>query len=107
MAHNLPIGKATMTENQITDTRTLGELIRSRRTALGLRQPDLALAANVGIRFIVEIENGKETCQIGLTLRLLKALGIDLFAHTEAAPSPSTAPTAETGISDEDKGFAP
>lgn len=96
-----------MTENHITDTRTLGKLIRSRRTELGLRQPDLALAANVGIRFIVEIENGKETCQIGLTLRLLKALGIDLVAHTEAAPWPSAASTAETGISDEDKGFAP
>ena len=95
-----------MPENHITDTRSLGELIRARRTALGLRQPDLALTANVGIRFIVDIENGKETCQIGLTLRLLKALGIDLVAHTEAASSPS-ASTAETGISDEDKGFAP
>ena len=49
-----------MPENQITDTRSLGELIRTRRTALGLRQPDLALTANVGIRFIVDIENGKE-----------------------------------------------
>jgi HTH-type transcriptional regulator / antitoxin HipB len=107
MANNFPIGREIMTENQITDTRTLGQLIRSRRTGLGLRQPDLALAANVGIRFIVEIENGKETCQIGLTLRLLKALGIDLVARTEAAPSPSAASTAETGISDEDKGFAP
>jgi y4mF family transcriptional regulator len=96
-----------MFESQIADTRTLGELIRSRRTALGLRQPDLALAANVGIRFIVDIENGKETCQIGLTLRLLKALGIDLVAHTEAAPSPSTSSPAEAGISDDDKGFAP
>ena len=97
-----------MIENHIPDTRALGELIRSRRTALGLRQPDLALAANVGIRFIVDIENGKESCQIGLTLRLLKELGIDLVAQTEAAPSPSTASTAETGISsDGDNGVAP
>jgi len=96
-----------MTENQIADTRALGELIRSRRTALGLRQPDLALAANVGIRFIVDVENGKESCQIGLTLRLLKALGIDLVAHTEPAPSPSTAPTGQTGIPDDDHGFTP
>ena len=90
-----------MTDNQITDTRTLGELIRSRRSALGLRQPDLALTANVGIRFIVDIENGKETCQIGLTLRLLQALGIDLTAHVEPVASPSAEPTGETGISDD------
>jgi len=96
-----------MIESQIANTRALGELIRSRRISLGLRQPDLALAANVGIRFIVDIENGKETCQIGLTLRLLKALGVDLIAHTEVAPSTSTPPTAETGIAEDDKGFAP
>ena len=94
-----------MIETQISDTRALGELIRARRTSLGLRQPDLALAANVGIRFIVDIERGKETCQIGLTLRLLKALGIDLFAHTEAVPRPSAAPTGQTGIREDDNGF--
>ena len=90
-----------MTDNQITDTRALGELIRSRRAALGLRQPDLALTANVGIRFIVDIENGKETCQVGLTLRLLQALGIDLTAHVEPVASPSAEPTGEAGISDD------
>ena len=77
-----------MTDNHITDTRALGELIRSRRAALGLRQPDLALTANVGIRFIVDIENGKETCQVGLTLRLLQALGIDLICRDQFAMSP-------------------
>lgn len=97
-----------MTDNPITDTRALGELIRSRRAALGLRQPDLALTANVGIRFIVDIENGKETCQIGLTLRLLQALGIDLTAHVEPVASPSAGPTGEAGISDDhDDGQSP
>ncbi len=89
-----------MTENKIADTRALGELIRTRRTALGLRQPDLALTANVGIRFIVDIENGKETCQVGLTLRLLRALGIDLTAHVEPVASPTATPTGEAGIAD-------
>jgi HTH-type transcriptional regulator/antitoxin HipB len=91
-----------MQENQITDTRSLGAIIRARRIALGLRQPDLALTANVGIRFIVDIENGKETCQVGLALRLLKALGIDLTAHVEHAASPSAILTGEAGIADDD-----
>lgn len=95
-----------MSNNRITDTRALGELIRARRVALGLRQPDLALTANVGVRFIVDIENGKETCQVGLTLRLLKALGIDLTAHVEPGVSPSAPPTGEAGIADDD-GLSP
>ena len=92
-----------MSDNQITDTRALGELIRTRRAALGLRQPDLALTANVGIRFIVDIENGKETCQVGLTLRLLKALRIDLTAHVTPVNSPTARPTGEVGIVDDDE----
>jgi HTH-type transcriptional regulator/antitoxin HipB len=103
MGYYLPIGKYIMPENQITDTRSLGELIRARRAALGLRQPDLALTANVGIRFIVDIENGKETCQVGLTLRLLKALGIDLTAHVTSVNSPTARSTGEAGIVDDDE----
>ncbi|MCP1835676.1 transcriptional regulator with XRE-family HTH domain [Bradyrhizobium sp. USDA 4532] len=49
----------------ITTASELGEAIRNRRRSLGLRQQDLALAANVGVRFIVDIENGKETSQVG------------------------------------------
>jgi HTH-type transcriptional regulator / antitoxin HipB len=90
-----------MTSLPIVDTRQLGELIRARRMALGLRQPDLALTANVGIRFIVDIESGKETCQIGLTLRLLKVLGIGLTANV-AAVKPAKGPTGEAGIVDGD-----
>ncbi|MGY4617615.1 HTH-type transcriptional regulator/antitoxin HipB [Bradyrhizobium sp. USDA 4472] len=77
----------------LTTTAELGELIRNRRTSLGLRQQDLALAARVGVRFIVDIENGKETSQVGLVLRLLQALGIRLMP--EMSPAPSARPTAE------------
>jgi HTH-type transcriptional regulator / antitoxin HipB len=81
-----PLGKITMTD--IPNTTTLGTLVRQRRNSLGLRQQDLALAANVGVRFIVDIESGKETSQIGLVLRLLKALGISLQANMAPAPPP-------------------
>jgi HTH-type transcriptional regulator/antitoxin HipB len=99
--YDFPIGKYAMSNLPIIDTRQLGELIRARRTALGLRQPDLALTANVGIRFIVDIESGKETCQVGLTLRLLKVLGIGLTAHV-AAVKPAAGSTGEQGIVDRD-----
>ncbi|MCP1835662.1 y4mF family transcriptional regulator [Bradyrhizobium sp. USDA 4532] len=79
----------------IITTSELGEAIRNRRRSLGLRQQDLALAANVGVRFIVDIENGKETSQVGLVLRLLSALGITLTAEMNPAPPARSADDAE------------
>ena len=62
------------------------------------------MAANVGVRFIVDIESGKETSQIGLVLRLLKALGISLQTHmAPARPLPSSqSADDESGIFDPD-----
>ena len=87
----------------IPNTMTLGTLVRQRRNSLGLRQQDLALVANVGVRFIVDIERGKETSQIGLVLRLLKALGISLQANmVPAPPSPPQSAADDSGPFDPD-----
>jgi hypothetical protein len=40
-----------------------------------MRQDELAGAAGVGLRFIVELEGGKPTVQLGKTLQVLFALG--------------------------------
>lgn len=45
------------------------------------------MSANVGIRFIVDAENGKQTCQVGLLLHLLTALDIKLTASTPPSPT--------------------
>ena len=42
----------------ITSSHQLGQAIRSARKHLGLTQPQLALTAGVGVRFIVELEAG-------------------------------------------------
>lgn len=55
-----------------------GNLVRSRRQALGMTQRDLALAVNVGERFIVDLEGGKPTCQLGKALAVAKGVGIRL-----------------------------
>jgi len=62
----------------VSDPIALGHLIREARRALGLRQPDLALSAGVGVRFLVDIERGKPTAQIGKIMQVLAALGIDM-----------------------------
>ena len=75
-----------MAETSISDMASLGSLVRDRRRALDLRQADLAMLANVGVRFIVDVENGKETCQAGLLLRLLATLDIKLTAFVPSFP---------------------
>ena len=61
-----------------TTTAMIGQAVRRARKAMGLRQPELAAAAGVGLRFLVELERGKETAQLGLTLTVLQAVGLDL-----------------------------
>jgi len=62
----------------VSDPSALGRTVRETRRALGLTQPKLALSAGVGVRFLVDIEKGKPTAQIGKIMRVLAALGIDL-----------------------------
>ncbi|MGE3832138.1 MAG: helix-turn-helix transcriptional regulator [Parvibaculaceae bacterium] len=63
----------------------IGEIVRKTRKASGLRQDELAGAAGVGLRFIVDLEAGKPTAQIGKTLQVLAALGCSIDI---AAPPP-------------------
>lgn len=57
---------------------TIGEMVRTTRKSMKLTQPDLALTSGTGLRFIVDLENGKPTCQIGKALQVLNALGISI-----------------------------
>ena len=56
----------------------IGSRVRESRRRQGLTQPSLAMVAGTGLRFIVDLEAGKATCQIGKVLQVLEALGIRL-----------------------------
>ena len=56
----------------------IGKQVREARKALKVTQKDLALTSGTGLRFIIELEKGKETCQIGKVLTVLQTLGIRL-----------------------------
>ncbi len=62
----------------IRNTLQIGKLIRDTRKSMGVTQKDLALTSGTGIRFIIDLERGKETCEIGKTLAILNTLGIRL-----------------------------
>lgn len=59
----------------IMTVKELGRIIRENRRSQGLRQDQLAAAAGVGLRFLIELERGKSTAQLGKALAVLSALG--------------------------------
>ncbi len=66
----------------IKNTSQLGILIRTERKHLSVTQKELAMAAGTGLRFIVELERGKETARIGKVFDVLQALGINVLIES-------------------------
>lgn len=62
----------------ITDSKSLGLLIRKERKAQKLTQEQLAGLTGVGVRFVRELEAGKESCQLGRALQVAAGLGLSL-----------------------------
>ena len=43
-----------------------------------MTQKALALTSGTGLRFVIDLEKGKETCEIGKALTILNTLGIKI-----------------------------
>ena len=78
-----PIGKHPMDERDGTIgqrasevARAFGSLVRRRRRALTMTQDQLALITGVGRRFLIDLEAGKTSCQLGRSLVVAQALGL-------------------------------
>ena len=65
----------------IRTAQQLGGALRTARKQLALTQPQLALAAGVGVRFIVDLEAGKPTLRLETVLRVIDALGGEIQLH--------------------------
>ncbi|MXN44101.1 type II toxin-antitoxin system Y4mF family antitoxin [Shinella kummerowiae] len=70
---------------QVRTSADIGVLVRSARKEQNLRQDELAGVSGVGVRFIVDLEAGKPTAQIGKVLQVLQILGcsVDILAPGE------------------------
>lgn len=77
---------------QIHTVEDLGHVIRERRKLLGMDQASLAERAGVSRQWVVEVERGKARAEIGLVLRVLRALGVDLLAGSEPATPEAPGP---------------
>ncbi len=62
----------------ISNMKELGRAIRDRRKELGYTQAFVADYAGVSTSFLSELENGKETIQIGKMLEVISLLGMDI-----------------------------
>ena len=69
-----------------TIIKEIGVVVREARLAQGLRQDQLAAAAGVGLRFLVELERGKPTVRLAKVLAVLAALGCRL----QVTPPPAS-----------------
>jgi HTH-type transcriptional regulator / antitoxin HipB len=65
--------------------KQIGQLVKNARKSLNATQKDLALTSGTGLRFIIELEQGKVTCQIGKVLTVLHTLGITMQLTLPAA----------------------
>ena len=60
----------------IDSSQDLGALIRDERKRQALTQEQLAALSGVGVRFVRELEHGKESCRVGLALTVMQTLGL-------------------------------
>jgi HTH-type transcriptional regulator / antitoxin HipB len=87
----MQIGKHTIDYMMGPALRTpadIGALVRARRQELGLDQAELAELAGVSRLWINQLEGGKPGAGLGLVLRTLAALSIEL---SESGPNPGAA----------------
>jgi y4mF family transcriptional regulator len=87
MAHIMEISENAAYRRISATASAFGSLIRSRRKALKMRQAELALAAGVGRRFVIDLEAGKPSCQLGRSLLVAEAVGLKLTHILEVSNS--------------------
>lgn len=63
---------------RITSVSELGSYVRNKRKKLGFTQAQLSEYSGLSASFISNIENGKETTELGKALFLLQLLGLNL-----------------------------
>lgn len=90
---------------KVNVARDLGVAVRGRRIDLGLSQDDLAARAQVSRRWLSAFESGKGSVELGMVLRVLAA--VDLELHVDrvsgrdvdlAATSPSVPPSGDVDL---------
>jgi len=78
----MPPSNITTTKLSNYSSKEIGKIIKDARKTIGVTQRDLALTSGTGLRFIIELEQGKPTCQLEKVLTVLRTLGIKIILET-------------------------
>lgn len=62
----------------IDNAQILGQLIKAKRTELGIKLADCAALCGIGINTLSRIENGNANCTLAAVFSVLNGLGIKL-----------------------------
>ena len=79
----------------VRNLKDLGAVIRDRRRHLGLDQQALADRVGVSRQWIIEAEHGKAGASVGLVLRTLDALGLNVSVDEARASAPRSSAAAD------------
>jgi len=72
------MGDILKSSTKINNPKELGQYLLKERKNLKLTQKEISEFADVGRKFIIELEKGKETAQLGKVFELLNSLGLEL-----------------------------
>ena len=75
---------------QFRTARDIGALIRDQRKKQELGQAELAEKIGVSRRWVMEVERGKPRAEIGLVLKALEALNLNVLIDSQANISPKS-----------------
>ena len=65
-------------KEKVKSPAEIGQAVRKKRKKDGLTLADAAALCGVGYRFLSDLENGKPTAELGKTLQVLAALGLEV-----------------------------
>jgi y4mF family transcriptional regulator len=72
------LGEQLNPSKKINNPEELGQYLFKERKRLKLTQKEIAEFSDVGRKFIIELEKGKATAQLGKVFELLNSLGLEL-----------------------------
>jgi HTH-type transcriptional regulator / antitoxin HipB len=86
MKSNKEPSKATY--GRILNVKELGGVIRTFRKSRQLTLEKVSGITNISMKFLSELERGKETAEIGKTLATINQLGLELIIQPRGANKP-------------------
>ena len=79
----------------IDNAEILGQLIKAKRTELGIKLADCAALCGIGINTLSRIENGNANCTLSAVFSVLSGLGIKLTSKELSSSETISTPDEE------------